>query len=76
MTKPSIPLILCSGSGDIERLEGSIDNRTHDIIDVEDVAEATISLRMGPSAVCMPAIIIRMMLTFSLRFMAKKDCPH
>lgn len=33
--------------GDIELLEASIDNRTHDLIDVEDVAEATIFFKNG-----------------------------
>lgn len=33
--------------GPIDRLEGSIDNRTHDIIDVEDVAEATVFFKSG-----------------------------
>lgn len=33
--------------GDIEYLEGSINNRTHDLIDVEDVAEATIFFKNG-----------------------------
>lgn len=33
--------------GDIDYLEGSIDNRNHDLIDVEDVAEATIFFKNG-----------------------------
>lgn len=33
--------------GPIDRLEGSIDNRTHDLIDVEDVAEATVFFKNG-----------------------------
>lgn len=33
--------------GDIDYLEASIDNRNHDLIDVEDVAEATIFFKNG-----------------------------
>lgn len=33
--------------GEIDYLEGSIDNRNHDLIDVEDVAEATIFFKSG-----------------------------
>lgn len=33
--------------GDIESLEASMDNRTHDTIDVEDVAEATVYFKNG-----------------------------
>lgn len=33
--------------GDIDYLEGTIDNRNHDLIDVEDVAEATIFFKNG-----------------------------